>query len=109
MQDEPTLIDYSSIPEIPLNSSSNALEFSLSLFPEPKKPLSLLAQAKLATKAWATLPETDRPPWREQAERELVALHAGTGITVKPKLIEARAANLYEVSLREKAQKVRED
>ena len=108
VQNAPPLKDYSALP---LNTSDTATlpGVSASLFGDQsntegsasaKNSLSLLAQAKLAGKAWATLLEADRPPWLEQAKRELIALHAGTGITVKLKLIEARAANLYEMSLR---------
>ena len=88
-------------------------EGSASLF-EEKEPeqeeaaravLSLLDQAKLAEVAWKQLPEVDRAPWLLQAERELIAIHAGTGLAVKPRLIEARGANLYEMSLRDKEPK----
>ena len=43
---------------------------------------------------------TEQQPWLEQARRELVAIHTGSGITPKPKLVEVRAKNLYEVSLK---------
>ena len=55
---------------------------------------------------WATVPHwkllsgTEQQPWLEQARRELVAIHTGSGITPKPKLVEVRAKNLYEVSLK---------
>ncbi len=88
-------------------------ESSASLFeekePEQKEAdrdtLSLLDQAKLAEVAWAKLPEADRTPWLQQAEQELAAIHAGTGITPRSHLITARAKNLYEMSLRGKEPK----
>ena len=105
-QNDQTLKESLESSEFNKNPSS---DFSLSLFPEqetpnpsPGEPLSLLAQAKLADTAWAELSEDARPPWLEQAERELVALHAGTGITPKAHLIVARAKNLYEMSRRGK-------
>ena len=85
---------------------------SASLFeksPEQKETdqaaLSLLDQAKLAEAAWPKIPEADRAPWLERAKQELVVIHAGTGINPRTKLIEARAKNLYEVSLRGKEPK----
>jgi len=92
VQDEPTLIDYSSLPKTLLNSSSDAPEFSLSLFPEPEQTVPLAP-------AWADLSETQQQPWRDQAQRELIAIHVGTGITPKPMLIEMRARNIYGASL----------
>jgi hypothetical protein len=93
VQNEPTLIDYSSLPKTPLNSSSDASDFSLTLFSEPDKiPTSV--------PVWAALSEAQQFPWRDQAQRELVAIHVGSGITPKPMLIEIRAKNLYEMSLR---------
>ena len=47
---------------------------------------------------WADLPELERAPWLERARGELVAIHAGTGITPKLKLVEVRARNLYEAA-----------
>ncbi|MGI4791055.1 MAG: hypothetical protein ACRYFS_19690 [Janthinobacterium lividum] len=91
VQNEPTLIDFSCFPENPLNSSSDVSEGSLSLFQEERKGLL----------SWKALSEADQLPWRDQARRELVAIHAGSGITPKPMLVEVRAKNLYEVSLRE--------
>ena len=93
VQNEPTLIDYSSLPETLLNSSSDASDFSLSLFSEPDKIIP-------SVPVWAALSEVQQFPWRDQAQRELVAIHAGSGITPKPMLIEIRAKNLYEMSLR---------
>ena len=49
---------------------------------------------------WQDLPEAEQQPWLDQARRELELIHAGSGITPKPKLVEVRAKNLYEVSLR---------
>lgn len=93
-----------------LDTPAAAPEVFASLFSEEKNEpegeipdrnnLSLLAQAKLAEVAWAKLPAADRAPWLTQGERELSALFAGSGLSVKPKLIEARGASLYEMSLR---------
>ena len=44
---------------------------------------------------WPDLPEPERAPWLDRARGELVAIHAGSGITPKPKLVEVRARNLY--------------
>lgn len=96
-QDEPTLTDYSSSPETPLNSSPDAPEFLLSLFPDQE--LSDPEQRASHMPVWAALSETQQQPWRDQAQRELVAIHVGSGITPKPMLIEMRARNLYGASL----------
>ena len=92
VQNEPTLIDYSYLPEVNLNSSSDVPEFSLSLFQEEDNP---------AMRPWPSLSEAEQFPWLNQAQRELVAIHTGSGITPKPKLIEVRARNLYELSQRD--------
>ena len=93
VQNEPTLIDYSSLPETPLDSSSDISDFSLSLFSEPDKmPASV--------PVWTALSEAQQFPWRDQAQRELVAIHTGSGIAPRPMLIEIRAQNLYKLSLR---------
>jgi len=47
--------------------------------------------------AFAQLSDAERQPYLDQAEQELVAIHAGSGITPKPKLIETRARNLYQI------------
>ena len=91
VQNEPTLIDYSSLPETPLNSFSDITEFPLSLFSEPE-------QTPPHVPVWVSLSEIQQRPWRDQAQRELVALHAGSGITPKPKLIQVRARNLYDIA-----------
>ena len=52
--------------------------------------------------SWPSLPEAEQQPWLDQARRELEVIHAGSGITPKPKLVEVRARNLYN-----KAEKVR--
>ena len=78
------------------NTPGAAPEFSLALFeeksPEPEKAP--------APPSWPSLPEAEQQPWLDQARQELEAIHAGSGITPKPKLVEVRAGNLYEVSLR---------
>ena len=53
--------------------------------------------------SWPSLPETEQQPWLDQARRELELIHAGSGITPKPKLVGVRARNLYESSLKEEA------
>jgi len=93
VQNEPTLTDYSSLPKTLLNSSSDAPDFSLSLFPEPEPTAALVPD-------WTALSEPQQQPWRDQAQQELVAIHAGTGITPKPMLIEVRARNIYSASLK---------
>ena len=93
VQDEPTLVNYSSLPKTLLSSSSDASDFSLSLFSEPDEMIP-------SVPVWAALSEVQQFPWRDQAQRELVAIHVGSGITPKPMLIEIRAKNLYEMSLR---------
>ena len=67
-----------------------------SLFPETEQPSS---------PSWVELTEGARVPWLDQAQGELLAIHAGTGITPKPKLVEVRARNLYETSLSQKQKK----
>ena len=71
-------------------------EFSLTLFPDKNVP----EPEWTTVPHWKLLPETEQQPWLEQARRELVAIHTGSGITPKPKLVEVRAKNLYEVSLK---------
>lgn len=61
--------------------------------------------ARLPVVQWQDLTEPEQAPWLEQARGELVAIHAGTGITPKPKLIVVRARNLYETSLPQKQKK----
>lgn len=50
---------------------------------------------------FAQLSDAQRQPYLDQAQQELMAIHAGTGITPKPKLIEARARNLYQINKKE--------
>ena len=71
---------------------------SASLF-EEKEP------DKAFVMPWSSLPEKDRQPFVDQARHELALIHAGSGITPKPKLVEARAKNLYDLSLKEKGAK----
>ncbi len=47
---------------------------------------------------WADLPEPERAPWLDRARGELAAIHAGSGVAVRPKLVEVRARNLYETT-----------
>jgi len=49
---------------------------------------------------WEDLTEAEQQQYLEQAGHELVALHAGSGITPKPKLIQVRAQNLYSIAQR---------
>jgi hypothetical protein len=92
MQNEPTLIDYCFLPEKHLNSFSDAPEYYASLFSEEEQKREMLATP---WQHWECLTETDRQPYLDQAQQELVAIHIGSGIAPKPKLIEVRAQNLY--------------
>lgn len=65
-----------------------------SLFPETEQQPS-----------WVELTEAARTPWLDQARGELVAIHTGSGIPPKPRLIDVRARNLYETSLSQKQKK----
>jgi hypothetical protein len=76
-----------------LNFEEKEEEGFASLFSEPEKN---------SPTAWADLPDAERAPWLKQARGELVAIHAGSGITPKTKLVEVRARNLYEASLQAK-------
>lgn len=67
-------------------------EVSASLFSEEGKAPT--------ARAWTDLPEAERLPWLDRARGELAAIHAGSGITPKPKLVEVRARNLYEASIK---------
>ena len=85
-------------------------EYSLSLFSgEEKEALPATVALETVTLAapelparrqprpWPQLADAEREPHFVQARRELEAIHAGTGISPKAKLIEVRARNLYEV------------
>ncbi len=53
---------------------------------------------KLTAQSWKDLTEQERQPYLDRATAELTAIHAGSGIPVRPKLIEVRGRNLYETS-----------
>ena len=53
--------------------------------------------------SFASLSDQEQAPWLEQAEQELIAIHAGTGIKPKPKLIEVRAENLWLATKKDQA------
>ena len=95
-QNDHALIDSFESSEFKENPSP---DFSLSLFSESERK-------QPEPTSWLCLTKTDQSPWLEQAMRELVLIHTGTGITPKPKLVEVRAKNLYEMSLREEELKV---
>ncbi len=88
-----------------------APESSLSLFEkksnkektEPAKVPALSGTECNHLTSWPSLLEAEQQPWLDQARRELLLIHAGSGITPKPKLVEVRARNLYESSLKEEA------
>jgi len=92
-QNDQALKDSFLILKNPLNSSS---EFSLSLF----SGQDVLAKPRpLETvRRWDDLTEAEQQQYFEQAGHELVALHVGSGITPKPKLIQVRARNLYNIA-----------
>ena len=92
-QIDQTLKDSLDSLEFKENPSS---EFSLTLFPDKNVPEPEWASVP----HWKLLSGTEQQPWLEQARRELVAIHTGSGITPKPKLVEVRAKNLYEMSLK---------
>ena len=66
-------------------------DFSLSLFGGEDKP---------KPPGWPELTEAQRAPWLDRARQELFAIHAGSGVTPKERLVESRARNLYDLSLR---------
>ena len=92
VQDEPTLINSSYLPETLSKSSSDALKFSASLFPEEEGKREAFPASR---RHWEGLTEKEQQPYLDRAEQELVAIHVGTGIVPKPKLIGVRAQNLY--------------
>ncbi len=89
-----TLIDSLEFEEKKESFSASLFEEKNSKEPEPAKALML--------PSWPSLPEAEQQSWLDQARQELEAIHAGSGITPKPKLVEVRARNLYEASLRGK-------
>lgn len=89
-QFDQALIDSSDSLEFKENPSS---DFSLTLFEE-----TVEEPEKTTRTAWADLPDVDRVPWLDQARAELLAIHAGSGIPPKPRLIDVRARNLYDAS-----------
>ena len=94
-QNDQALRESFSVLQNPLESSP---EFSLTLFSEEGEPLRNppLKDSPLSTRLrWEELAEAECAPYLEQAQAELVAIHAGTGIAPKPKLIEVRAQNLF--------------
>lgn len=105
-ESEPTLTDDSSVPQFPLeifrDSAAAAPDFSASLFageeqenPAETKPVRGVPPLLSSVPRWKELTEADQRPYLDRAQQELVAIHAGSGITPKPKLIEVRAQNLY--------------
>ena len=111
VQNEPTLIDYSSSPETPFNSSSDVPEFSLSLFPgaEVPKPDHHVLDAMHTAPApssvpllWEALTPEEQQPFRDQARGELhrYAIEAGSErwARIGPRQEEVRARGLYEAA-----------
>lgn len=102
-QNEPTLKTLTlTSSNSPLKTSSYAAdatpdgsEFSASLFGESEKN----EPDKASAAGWTALSEAARAPWLEQARGELVAIHAGSGIPPKPRLVDVRARNLYEAQM----------
>jgi hypothetical protein len=105
VQNEPTLIDYSYLPKIPFNSSSDVPEFSLSLFSGEEVPDA--EQAKTAPVSdtipvlllWGELTPEEQKPYRDQAKAELhkYAVEAGAACWTRigPRQEEVRAKNLF--------------
>lgn len=102
-QNEPSAVQN----ELPLKDSLNtpitvntsdtpgaAPKVFASLFEEQEKT----GTEQPSSPSWVDLTEAARTPWLDQARGELVAIHAGSGITPKSKLVEVRARNLYEAS-----------
>jgi hypothetical protein len=113
-ESEPTLIDDSSVPQFPLGTFRDAAaapDFSASLFageeenPAGTKPARGAAPSLFSAPRWKDLPEAARRPYLDRAQQELVAIHAGSGVTPKPRLIEMRAQNLYLAAQNGAAQK----
>jgi len=77
-----------------------------------QRDLALLAEAGSGqsakeveqAQAWRR-EEAERRPYLDRAQQELVAIHAGSGVIPKPRLIEVRAQNMYLIAQREPGQK----
>ena len=77
----------------PLDTSSYAADAAPDVF------TSLFSEEepeKTSPPSWTALPEPQRASWLDRARGELAAIHAGSGVAVRPKLVEVRARNLYE-------------
>ena len=98
VQNEPPLKEFlNTFTTLNISDTPAAGQVCASLFAGEELPA-----AKPPVVQWQELAELEQMLWREQARAELVVIHAGTGITPKPKLIEVRAHNLYEASLSKK-------
>jgi hypothetical protein len=100
-QNDQTLRESFSVLQNPLESSP---ESSLTLFSEEEAPLNPPPLKDLPLRAWprwVDLPEAEQRPYLDRAQQELVAIHAGSGIAPKPRLIEMRAQNLYLAAQKE--------
>lgn len=87
----------SSLPEKTFPDAATAApDFSASLF-EDQEP----NRTDPLPQRWEDLAEPERRPYLDRARQELLAIHAGSGIAPKPKLIEVRAQNLYTVAKKE--------
>lgn len=64
----------------------------------PEVFASLFEEEGKAPKRFQDLTEAAQQPFVDQARAELVAIHAGSGVTPRPKLVEVRAINIYEQS-----------
>lgn len=73
------------------NEVETGEEFSASLFEEEDTE-----PEKLAPQHWQDLVEAEQQPFVDQARAEMIAIHAGSGIAPRPKLVEVRAINLYD-------------
>ncbi len=84
-QNDHALKESFSVLQNPLDSSP---EFSLTLFSDEEVPPP-------TPQRWEDMAEAEQRPYLDRAQQELVAIHAGSGIMPKPRLIEMRAQNLY--------------
>ena len=94
-QNDQALSDSSSILLNPLNPLPKSLPPAVS---EERKER---AERITLAAAFAALAPAQQRVHLDRAEQELIALHAGMGITPKSKLIEQRALNLYAAALKE--------
>lgn len=94
---EPFLKDEFSGLQLPKNTSFDAPEILASLFSEPNSDKKEPGTAT-APSDWASLTPDQQRPYRDQARSKLLAIHAGSRITPKPKLIEVRAQSKYEAT-----------